>query len=95
MTNVYCITYDKCYRYKPDNKVYSYLSIYDKSFLVYKTKVAEAWTTNSTILWDNSDAYKFAGVAIEYLSAPYDFVRFPDMATFDICENQTCYMNVT
>ena len=29
LTNVYCNAYGMCYRYKTDNNVYSYLSIYN------------------------------------------------------------------
>lgn len=67
LKNVYCNDFGMCYSYKTDNNEYSYLSIYDQSFLVVKAKVSDAWTTNSTIVWDNNNAYKIAGVAQEYL----------------------------
>jgi len=87
VTNVYCNDFDMCYSYKVDNNVYSYISIFNQSFLVVEAKISEAWTTNATIVWDNNDAYKIAGVAYEYLDETSDIAVFPDIRTLDICWN--------
>ena len=87
VTNVYCNDFDMCYSYKVDNNVYSYISIFNQSFLVVEAKISEAWTTNATIVWDNNDAYKIAGVAYESLDETSDIAVFPDIRTLDICWN--------